>query len=101
MSSTNNLRDAEPNSENGSMLQDTGAFRFIADRARPDIFVAVGEISTGGAENASDLHLKTALKVKNYSEGATVASRYLVTTVMHPTSHLGTTARVDLVAVCS
>ena len=55
MSSTTNLRDAEPNPENGSMLQDTGAFRFIADRARSDILVAVGKISTGGAENASDL----------------------------------------------
>ena len=69
MSSTTNLRDAEPNPSNGSMLQDTGAFRFIADRARPDILVAVGEISTGGAENASDLHFKTALKVKNYLNG--------------------------------
>jgi hypothetical protein len=66
MSSTTNLRDAEPNELNGSMLSDTGAFRFIADRARPDILVAVGEISTGGASSASDLHLKSSEKVKCY-----------------------------------
>ena len=43
------LRIAEPNLENPSLLPDTGTFRFIADRARPDILVAVGELSTGGA----------------------------------------------------
>ena len=66
MSASTNLRDAIPNSENGSMLSDTGAYRFIADRARPDILVAVGEISTGGASSASDLHLKSSERLKNY-----------------------------------
>ena len=47
MSAATNLRDAEPN---GSMLQDTGAFRFIADRARSDVLVDVGEILTGGTD---------------------------------------------------
>jgi hypothetical protein len=42
-------------------LGDTGAFRFIADRARPDILVATGEIATGGNIYPSDLHMKTSL----------------------------------------
>jgi hypothetical protein len=66
MSSTVNLRDAEPNPDGGSLLPDTGAFRFIADRARPDILVATGEIATGGAKDASDLHVKTSERVKHY-----------------------------------
>ena len=38
----------------------------MADRARPDILVATGELATGGDKISSDLHLKTCHKVKNY-----------------------------------
>ena len=61
-----NLRDAVPNESNESILPDTGAFRFIADRARPDILVAAGELATGGATAPSDLHVKTVTRVKQY-----------------------------------
>ena len=63
---TTNLRSAEPNPNNESLLPTTGALRFMADRARPDILVATGELSTGGAENPSDLHVKTAERTKQY-----------------------------------
>lgn len=66
MSSIFNLRDAPENPSNDSMLPDTGAFRFIADRARPDILVAAGELATGGATSPSDLHVKTSKRTKNY-----------------------------------
>ncbi len=69
MSSTANLRDAVPNSSNESLLGDTGAFRFIADRARPDILVVAGELATGGANSPSDLHVKTSERVKHYLNG--------------------------------
>ena len=38
----------------------------MADRARQDILVATGELSTGGAENPSDLHVKTVERTKQY-----------------------------------
>ena len=63
---TTNLRSADPNPNNESLLPTTGALRFMADRARPDILVATGELSTGGAENPSDLHVKTAERTKQY-----------------------------------
>ncbi len=66
MSATANLRTAAPNPLNPSLLPDTGTLRFIADRARPDILVAVGELSTGGAESLSDLHMTTSERIKNY-----------------------------------
>jgi hypothetical protein len=66
MSSTINLRDAESNNNNESLLPDTGAFIFIADRARPDILVVAGELATGGAESPSDEHIKTSKRTKNY-----------------------------------
>jgi hypothetical protein len=66
MSPAINLRIAEPNPENESLLPDTGTFRFIADRARPDILVAVGELSTGGSKEPSDLHLATSQRIKDY-----------------------------------
>jgi hypothetical protein len=47
-----NLRKAEPQPGNPSLLPDCGTLRFIADRARPDILVA-------GASDPSDLHLQT------------------------------------------
>ncbi len=66
MSPAINLRVAEPNPENESLLPETGTFRFIADRARPDILVAVGELSTGGSKEPSDLHLATCQRIKDY-----------------------------------
>ena len=42
----NNLRTAKPNPENESLLPITGTLRYLADRTRPDILVATGNIST-------------------------------------------------------
>ena len=66
MDSNINLRAAEPNPENPSLLPMTGKFRYLCDRTRPDILVAVGEISTGGSEGPSDLHKKVAVQIYNY-----------------------------------
>ena len=66
MSDTTNLRIAIPNSDNDSLLPVTGKLRYIADRTRPDILVATGEISTGGATDPSDEHVKTAIKTMCY-----------------------------------
>jgi hypothetical protein len=59
-----NRRRAESYDENPSLLSDTGTFRFIADRERPDILVAVGELATGGNHSPSDLHMATLQRVK-------------------------------------
>jgi hypothetical protein len=66
MPATTNLRKAEPNDSNESMLHDCGEFRFMCDRARPDMLVVTGELATGGASSPSDEHLKVAAKAKNY-----------------------------------
>jgi hypothetical protein len=66
MPSTINLRIAEPNPANESLLHETGTMRYLADRTRPDILVALGEISTGGAENPSDSHYEVSERIKNY-----------------------------------
>ena len=66
MSENVNLRDAEKNIDNSSLLPDTGAFRYIADRARPDILVVAGELATGGDKYPSDLHVKTSERAKHY-----------------------------------
>ena len=49
-----------------SLLPTTGKLIYIADRTRPDILVATGEISTGGATDPSDDHLKTAIMTMGY-----------------------------------
>jgi hypothetical protein len=61
-----NLRTAQPVEGATSLLPDTGTFRFIADRARPDILTAVGEISTGGAKDPSYEHQDTSVQIKHY-----------------------------------
>jgi hypothetical protein len=61
-----NLRVAEPNPVNESLMSDTSTFRFIADRVRPDILVAVGELSTDGSKEPSDLRLVTFQRIKDY-----------------------------------
>ena len=66
MLNTVNLRKSEPNVNNDSLLPITGKLRFIADRCRPDILVATGEISCGGDKNPSDNHIKTAERTVKY-----------------------------------
>jgi hypothetical protein len=68
MSSTVRLRQAEPNEENESLLPYSGKYRYVADRTRPDILLAVGEISTGGSVSPSDDHVKTAHQIAGYLE---------------------------------
>ena len=67
MSVTVNLRTAKPNPENESLLPIiTGTLRYLADRTRPDILVATGSMSTGGATNPSDDHVAAAERTINY-----------------------------------
>jgi hypothetical protein len=66
MLNTVNLRKSEPNVNNDSLLPITGKLRFVADRCRPDILVATGEISCGGDKNPSDEHIKTAERTVKY-----------------------------------
>ena len=66
MCPSHNLRRAEPVERELTMLHDTGKFRFAADRGRPDIAVAVGEVSTGGAKNPSYLHEVVSRRTKQY-----------------------------------
>lgn len=66
MSTTSNLRVAVPNSNNESLLPFTGKLRFLADRTRPDILVALGEVSTGGANEPSDEHVSVCKRIMNY-----------------------------------
>ena len=66
MSTTVNLRTAKPNPENESLLPITGTLRYLADRTRPDILVATGCMSTGGAINPSNDHIATAERTVNY-----------------------------------
>jgi hypothetical protein len=61
-----NLRVQEPNHENDSLLPDIGRVRYLADRTRPDILAAVGEISSGGADSPSDKHVEACEKLKHY-----------------------------------
>ncbi len=66
MLETVNLREAIKNPQNESLLTDTGTFRYLADRTRPDILNAVGEISSGGDKEPSDLHVQTKERIYNY-----------------------------------
>lgn len=61
-----NLRVTEPNMNNRSLLPDTGTMRYLADRSRPDILVALGEASTGGGESPSDQHVAVIERIKHY-----------------------------------
>ena len=65
MSVTSNLRIAESNVHNDSLLPITGVLRFVADRARYDILAATGEVSAGG-ESPSDEHVKVAKRICQY-----------------------------------
>ncbi|MBL4704061.1 MAG: DDE-type integrase/transposase/recombinase [Flavobacteriales bacterium] len=66
MTPIHNLRIQSHNLENDSLLPDTGKFRYLADRTRPDILVATGEISTGGDKYPSNEHIKVSVRTKNY-----------------------------------
>ena len=66
MTTSVNLRTAIPNENNESLLPVTGTLRYLADRTRPDVLVATGCMSTGGATNPSDDHLATAERTINY-----------------------------------
>lgn len=66
MSTDINLREALPNMNNESLLPTTGKLRYIADRGRPDILQALGDVSTGGSVNPSDQHCATAFRLKCY-----------------------------------
>jgi hypothetical protein len=61
-----NLRIEKANPNNNSLLPVTGTLRYLCDRTRPDILLATGEISTGGAEGPSDSHLKVAKQIYQY-----------------------------------
>ncbi len=66
MSNTMNLRNEKANQDNYSLLPVTGKYRFLCDRTRPDILTSVGEISTGGAKDPSDSHVKVAKQIYMY-----------------------------------
>ena len=89
MADTTNLRTAEPNPNNDSLLPDTGTMRYLADRTRPDILVALGEVSTGASMHPSDLHVGVAERIKHYL----VASS-------SKTLHLGGTSPLVMFAYC-
>ncbi len=62
MSNLTNL-GAIKNPDNESLLQDTGKFRFLADRTRYDLLNTVGELACGGDKAPSDLHVMTKNRV--------------------------------------
>ena len=66
MSTTTNLRLCEHNPDNTSLLPDTGMLRYLADRTRPDILAALGEVSSGGEREPSDEHVDAVNRIKCY-----------------------------------
>jgi hypothetical protein len=66
MSNSVNLREQKSNPANPSLLPVTGKLRYVTDRTRPDLLVALGEISTGGADGPSDMHLKVSKQIVSY-----------------------------------
>ena len=59
MTANANLRTAAPNPSNASLLPVTGQVRYIVDHGRWDCLCPVGEVSSGGAQQPSDLHVAT------------------------------------------
>jgi len=66
MSTDINLRETIPNTTNDSLLPITGKLRYLADRGRPDILQALGDVSTGGSVNPSDSHCGVAARIRHY-----------------------------------
>lgn len=75
MSPSHNLRTAEANPENATLLPVTGKLRHLADRTRPDILLALGEVSTGASPYPSDMHVKVSRQICGYLK--TTATEYL------------------------
>jgi hypothetical protein len=65
MSDTYNLRTELANIDNASILEHAGKFRYLADRCRPDLLVAVSECSSYSG-NPSDKHIRTIKRMYNY-----------------------------------
>ncbi len=89
MSTTTNLRVAESDMDNPSLLPDTGKLRYLADRTRPDILVALGEVSTGGADAPSDEHVMVMNRIKCY-----------LNTTIDKTLNLGGGGPIEMFAYC-
>jgi hypothetical protein len=89
MCSSYNLRKEIPNPVNESLLPITGKLRYLCDCTRPDLMLATGEISKGGADSPSDAHVCTAQKILRYAKQT--ADRALV---------LGGSERPDLFSFC-
>jgi hypothetical protein len=87
MSVTYNLRKAEKNPGNESLLPITGRLRYLADRTRYDILLATGEISTGGDKEPSNEHVITANKTIRYLKST--AERALVIGGKDPVNMFG------------
>ncbi len=69
MSNNMDLKDSKvnpPNPHLSSLLPVTGSLRYIADRTRPDVLVAVSEISSNATPHPSDGHIKTAKRTLRY-----------------------------------
>jgi hypothetical protein len=66
MSNTVNLRIEEQNPANENLLAVTGKLRYLADRTRPDILTALGEISTGGSPHPSDTHCLVSMQIASF-----------------------------------
>ncbi len=63
------LKDSTTNPPNPSLLPllpVTGSLRYIADQTRPEVLVAVCEISSNALPYASDGHIKTAKRTLRY-----------------------------------
>ena len=66
MSVTHDLNLALPNPNNESLLTILGKLRYVTDRCNWGIASAVGQVSSGGAKNPSDLHKLTAQKIADH-----------------------------------
>ena len=77
MSTSVNLRVQVANPSNDSLLPDTGRFRYLADRTRPDILVATSEISIGGAAAPSDEHIRAKERLIDYLSATSQVSLIL------------------------
>ena len=66
MTANANLRTAAPNPANSSLLPVTGQVRYIVDHGQWNCLCPVGEVSSGGAQQPSDLHVATARKMVDY-----------------------------------
>ena len=60
------LRTLQPNSNNASLLEHTGKFRYLCDRTRYDLLTSTGEVSCGGATDPSDKHVQTVENMYKY-----------------------------------